>query len=71
MLPSPNKARYWAVVEMFGGLPEGIWICETEEAAKRMAEEVALETGGSWDEEDGYWRRGDTEWHIRQAKLEI
>ena len=60
----------WAVIEMFGGLPEGIWTCRSEESAKRIAEEVALETGGEWDE-DGYWRRGDTEWHIRQAKLEL
>ena len=57
------------MVEMYSGLPEGVWICLTEEAAMALAANQAEKVGGEY--EDGYWQRGDTEWHVREADLDL
>lgn len=59
----------WAVVEVYAGLPEKVWVTWSEKRATEVALEIAEEGGFEWDD-DGYWRRGDTELQIRPALLE-
>lgn len=59
----------WAIVEIFGGLPEGVWIEETEAEARTRAEELANNLGYEPAEDGGdYWVRGDSELHIREVE---
>ncbi len=60
-------AKRWVVVEMFAGLPEGIWVEEDEAAALVKAHDLAKELGYELGK-DGYYVRGDSELHLREVE---
>lgn len=58
----------WAIVEMFGGLPEGVWLADSENEAVHKAERLADHLGYQPSEDGRYWVRGDSELHLREVE---
>ncbi|MEE9592267.1 MAG: hypothetical protein V3W28_01655 [Thermoplasmata archaeon] len=62
-----SSEKAWVVVEMFAGLPEGVWLASDEAAARVKADDLAKDLSYEMGE-DGYYVRGDSELHIREVE---